>query len=121
MNKVYVKLIYLVYYGFDFFQSFIGKPLLEGYNIAIKKNAYEKIGGFNTQLFAADDWDISMCLYKEFGSKAVRYVFGLKVIVSVRKLNTFNVSLKYNLDMIMNYINMVILEKRKVRSVFNVR
>jgi glycosyltransferase involved in cell wall biosynthesis len=120
-NKLQFKLIYLTYYTFDLFQNFIGKPLLGGYNIAVKKAAYEKAGGFKPGLFSADDWELSISLYKAFGARAVKYVFDLNVYVSVRKLRSLKVLYKYNTDMTLNYINLVLLQRRKVRSVFNVR
>jgi hypothetical protein len=95
--------------------------LIGGFNIAVRKTAYEEVGGFNPQLLSADDWELSMKLHKRYGSKAVRYIYTLKVWVSVRKQQDVKVFYRYTTDIFANYLNLVLLDKKQVASLFNIR
>lgn len=115
------KAIFGLYHGFDLLQKWVGKPLLGGYNMAVKTSSYKKVGGFNKSLLSADDWDLSIRLYKQFGSKAVIYMPELRVYVSTRKQKNLLMLFRYTKDSFFNYINLFLLEKRKVKSIINVR
>lgn len=113
--------IFKVYHGFDLIHSYIHKPLMGGYNMAVKKEAYDASGGINSSLKSSDDWDLSLSLTKHFGYKRVRFSFGMKVFVSTRKQNTAPVFFRYLKDQIITYINMVLLGRSTASSLFTIR
>ncbi len=98
-----------------------GKPIMPGYNMAIKKEAYEAVGGMNDKILSAEDWDLAMRVGKRFGKKSVRYIRDMKVYTSTRKQDDLRVFLRYAKDGWKNYISVVLLGKTEAATVFNVR
>ena len=72
-------------------------------------------------LLSAEDWDLAVRIQDRFGKGSVRYAENLTVHTSVRKFEERETFLRYTIDGIHNYINMIILQKKKVRPVFNIR
>lgn len=61
---------------------YLGHPDLNGMNMAIRKDIYEKSGGFNIHLNVHDDFDLAKRISK-FGK--VKYIKEMKVLTSGRR------------------------------------
>ena len=59
-----------------------GHPWLTGFNLAVRRPAYEKCGGFDADLNAYEDIDLTMRLRK-FGK--IKYAWKMKVVTSGRR------------------------------------
>ena len=114
----------IIFWFYDIFyraNHVFEKPLVWGYTMALKKSAYRAIGGFDKSLLSSEDWDLAIRIQKKFGKKSVRYFPDLRVLASTRKQNNAKILWRYGLDGIRNYINLIILGKRRAIPVFNVR
>ncbi len=112
-------------FGFyDWFWSLnnaLRKPLMWGYNMAIKRSAYEEVGGINSSLLSSEDWEVALRLQKRFGKESIRYIKDLEVITSTRKQIKPKIFYRYAKNGIYNYVMMMLLGKVKARASFNVR
>jgi glycosyltransferase involved in cell wall biosynthesis len=106
---------------FFLMNNFFHKPLLWGAIMAIRKKAYIGVGGFDHSLTSADDWELALRLQKTYGRKSVKYMRDIVGYTEERKFDKRNVFLRYAWDSTLNYINVIILNKKKVNGVFNVR
>lgn len=61
----------------------IGRPTIVGSNFAVRRDVFEKAGGFNDNLITYEDWDLSKRL-KKFGK--IRYVDDAVVYTSARRI-----------------------------------
>jgi len=61
----------------------IGRPTIVGSNFAVRKDIFEKAGGFNSNLMTYEDWDLSKRL-KEYGR--IRYINDAVVYTSARRI-----------------------------------
>lgn len=113
--------IYWFYDLFHILNHTAGKPLMWGFNMAVKKDAYEEVGKINGSLLAYEDWDLSFRLQKQFGRENVRYIRDLRVKTSTRKQDNIFILIRYAIDGISNYVNFVILRRAKSNPAFNVR
>lgn len=120
-SNAIIKFIFLIYHLTYKINYSFGKPLVWGYNMAIKRSAYEAVGGINGRLLSSEDWDLAIRTQKKFGRGSVRYLSGLQVVTSVRKQNSPQVFYKYAINGIRNYFDLVIFGKKKAIAVFNVR
>lgn len=120
-NSSWTQFVYSAYHAFDAFQATIRKPLMGGYNMIVRKSAYDAIGGINKTLQAADDWELSIRLLKKFGPRRIKFDPALRVTVSTRKQNNKMIFVRYLKDHIQNYINLVLLGKTKTNSLENIR
>lgn len=100
---------------------YLGKPIIWGFNMAIKKEQYNQVGGINKNLLSSDDWDLALRLRNKFGKQSIKYVPELIAFTSIRKNDKPSVFLKYAKNGVINYVDMVILGRIKARPVFNVR
>ena len=64
-------------------QFFFGKPGLNGFNFAIKKTIFDKIGGFDISLKSAEDVDLGIRVAKE---GEVLFAPDLKAATSARRI-----------------------------------
>jgi len=69
--------------GFLKFNRLLKKDHVSGMNFAVRKSAYDKIGGFRADLWTAEDVDLGLRIRKE--GKVV-YDKNIKVYTSVRRL-----------------------------------
>lgn len=120
-KTVIINLVFSFCHWFFLLNNLLGKPLIWGANMAVKKSAYDAVGGINIQLPSSEDWDLSIRIQKRFGEKSVRYFSELQVVTSTRKYTDLQVFSQYAIDGIRNYIDLVILGKEKAIPVFNVR
>lgn len=102
-------------------QQALGKVLPWGINLTVRKEALEKIGGFDVHIASAEDWDIALRMQKQFGKKSVRYVSSVLAYTSNRKQENKKVFVKYLWDGVVNYTNFVILGRKKLRGMITVR
>jgi|SRR3989344_2963266 len=63
---------------------FFGKTVINGFNFAVKKSAFLKIGGFNTNLSSSEDVDLGLRLGKV---GEVKYIEDLLVYTSGRRID----------------------------------
>jgi glycosyltransferase involved in cell wall biosynthesis len=61
----------------------IGRPTIVGSNFAVRRNAFEKVGGFNSNLITYEDWDLSKRL-KKYGK--IIYIDDAVVYTSARRI-----------------------------------
>lgn len=101
--------------------NYIGKPLIWGYNMAIKKGVYDQIGGINIKLLSSEDWDLAFRVYKKFGRGSVKYVRDLTVATYPRKQNNPRILFRYFKNGVKNYVDYVIFGKVTAVPIFNVR
>lgn len=101
--------------------QFFGKVLLWGSNMAIYKNVYEAVGGFDKKLHMAEDWDLSIRLQKIYGRDTVSYIPSLVCHTSARKQERLDVLLRYSLQGTYNYTNIVLLGRKKTTKIMNIR
>lgn len=93
---------------FNWFHTILGFPLFSGQNFAVKKAAFEKVRGFNTEYFSAEDMDLSLRL-RHVG----KIVFEPKMVVftSARRAMGEN-KLGILLHAARNYIKVLVLNKK---------
>lgn len=116
--------VFCIYTFYDIFYRLnqcFHKTLLWGSNLAVRKAALEKIGGFNTSLATSDDWDLPIRLQKKFGKKTVLYAKRLQVYTSTRKQSNIKAFTRYAWDGIRNYINVVLLDNTRSSGLEDVR
>lgn len=100
---------WLAKYGFSAFlriNSMLGKPHFDGFNMAVAKEAFEEVGGFNLAMKSASDVDLSQRL-KEHGE--IVYNKDMTVQTSARRLE--NWGFKFFLHHAINYLNVVWLRR----------
>ncbi len=100
---------------------FLGKPLPWGNNMAIRKDSFEKVGGFDLNLATSEDWDLALRLQKQFPNSKFIYDSNLKVLTSNRKQANTLVFLNYFWDSFNNYVSVVILGRAKSKEMKIVR
>ncbi|MGB9732787.1 MAG: glycosyltransferase [Candidatus Micrarchaeia archaeon] len=61
----------------------IGRPTIVGSNFAVRKDAFEKAGGFDNRLMTYEDWDLSKKL-KKYGK--IKYINEAIVYTSARRI-----------------------------------
>jgi cellulose synthase/poly-beta-1,6-N-acetylglucosamine synthase-like glycosyltransferase len=120
-RSILVSFVFVVYYWFLRLNKIFGKALLWGSNLAVRKDAFEEVGGFNVELLTSEDWDLALRLQKRFGKGAVVYNPNLRVYTSTRKQKNLPVFLRYFLSGVISYINVVILGKPRAGKMIVVR
>ncbi len=99
---------------FDFFAQIcqiVGIPFIWGTNMAVRKSAFEKVGGFNTRLKTGDDWEFVLRIQKEYGIRSALYTNKLKVKASPRKQNSLKQLIPYVSIGIINFFSIFILRR----------
>lgn len=101
---------------FDYFariNQLFGMSLIWSPNMAVRKDAFMQIGGFNTALKTSDDWDFTLRIQKKFGIHSTLYTNALRVKTSPRKQKNLGAIIPYVLLGIVNYMSIFILRKSK--------
>lgn len=98
-----------------------GTVLAWGFNLAIRKEAFDKIGGYNLDLSTYDDAEIALRVQRAFGNKSIYYSQKLKVYTSTRKHDNVKILLQYMFDNTKNYVNVVLLKKSATAEIRNIR
>jgi cellulose synthase/poly-beta-1,6-N-acetylglucosamine synthase-like glycosyltransferase len=77
-------ILYWFYNQFAKFSIKIGKPQIAGCCCAYKREAFEKIGGFNEKLKTLEDFDISRRISKKLGK--IKFINSAFVLTSPRRI-----------------------------------
>jgi len=120
-RNFFIDLIFDFYDLFHVINHKLNKPILWGFNLAVRASAYESVGGISEYLFSSEDWDLVLRLGKKFGSSSVKYDNTLYVYTYPRKQANVKVFARYAMSGIINYVLLVLLGRRKAISIFNVR
>ena len=96
----------------------VGIPLVWGSNMAVRKEAFDAVGGFNTKLQTSDDWEFTMRIQKKFGLKSVKYTDKLRVLVSPRKFESFGNFIPYFINGLFSFILIFIFRKSRTFGTF---
>lgn len=110
------SLINFFFILFDLFarlNQLFGIPLIWSPNMAVRKDVFIKVGGFNTTIKTSDDWDFTSRIQKKFGINSALYTNALRVRTSPRKQKVLSAIIPYVLLGIINYISIFILRKSK--------
>jgi glycosyltransferase involved in cell wall biosynthesis len=120
-ETIWLKGIFGFYNWFYVVNHKFHKPIVWGYNMAMLKEAYDAVGGFDKMLLSSDDWELAVRLQKKFGKNSVRYIEDLKAYTNPRKQQDIKVFARYARDGVKNYTDLIIFGKKKAVGVFNVR
>lgn len=100
-----------LYSIFDLFAQInqvFGNSLIWGFNMAIRKNAFIKVGGFNLNLTSGEDWDISVRIREKYGKGSTLYTNKMRTKTSPRKVSSLSSSLPYFFWGLVNYFSIFI-------------
>jgi glycosyltransferase involved in cell wall biosynthesis len=64
----------------------LGRPSVVGLNFAVRKDAFQEVGGFNESFATYEDWDLSLRLRKK---GRISYVNNALVYTSVRRIKNW--------------------------------
>lgn len=120
-GKLLLKFLFESYNQLLRLSQLTGTVLPWGFNLAIKKTAFDQIQGYNTNFPSYEDAEIGIRLQKKFGKKSIIYSQKLKVHTSTRKHQNPKNFYLYFTDNLKNYINVVLLKKTTVRQIRYVR
>lgn len=120
-GKWYIRAGFFIYNYLSQLNQIFGTVLPWGFNFAIRKSAFERIGGYNLRLTSYDDAEIGLRLKQTFGKRSIYYSQNLKVYTSTRKHDDVKILYNYIMDNVMNYINVVLLKKAKAAAIRNIR
>lgn len=101
---------------FDYFariNQLFGISLIWSPNMAVRKDAFMQVGGFNTTLKTSDDWEFILRIQKKFGIRSTLYTSALRVRTSPRKQKNLSAMILYVFLGIVNYVSIFILRKSK--------
>ncbi len=98
--------------------ALFGIPLVWGSNMAVRKKAFDSVGGFNTKLKTSDDWEFTMRIQKKYGRTSARYTNSMKVKVSPRKFEKLSNFIPYFTNGLMSFITIFILRKSWTKGEF---
>lgn len=79
--------------------------------MAVRKSAFMKIGGFNSNLKTSDDWDFVMRIQKEFGRSSTLYTPQLQVRTSSRRQEKISSMLPFIFVGMFNYSSIFLFRK----------
>lgn len=120
-GAVHIRFGFFTYNQLLRVSQLFGTVLAWGFNLAIRKEAFDKIGGYNLALSTYDDAEIALRVQRVFGKKSIYYSQSLKVYTSTRKHDNFKILSAYVFDNIKNYVNVVVLKKATTTEIRNVR
>lgn len=99
---------YAGYISYSFNQLFFGIGMLQGGNFIFRKSAFEKIGGYNTNIiFYGEDTDVARRLSKE---GKVIFSFNLPIYASGRRMKKEGM-IKAGVKYVVNYLSTIYLKK----------
>lgn len=88
-------------------------PLIWSPNMAVRKDAFMRAGGFNTALKTSEDWEFIARIQKKFGTHTILYTNALRVKTSPRRQKKISAMIPYIFIGITNYISIFILGRSK--------
>ncbi len=120
-DPFFIGLGFHIYNQLSRINQIFGVVLPWGCNFAIKKYAFDKIGGYNLSFDTYDDAEMGLKIKKRFGRKSIIYSQELKVYTSTRKHENSKIFGLYVLDNVKNYLNVVVLKREKTVKIRNIR
>ncbi len=109
-------LVNLPFMIFDFIarmNQLFGISLIWSPNMAVRRDAFMQVGGFNTTVKTSDDWVFTLRIQKKFGIRSTLYTRELQVKTSPRKQKKLAAIIPYIFLGIFNYISIFILRRSK--------
>lgn len=110
-NNMFLYLLFTFYDGLARINQFFGISLIWGPNMAVRKEAFLKIGGFNEKIHAGDDWELVMRVQKMYGIRSTLYTGKLRTKTSPRKHEKLSSSIPYVCIGVINYFVIFILRR----------
>jgi len=120
-GAMHVKMGFYSYNQFLRINQLFGIVLAWGFNFAIRKSAFDRIGGYNLALSSYDDAEIALRVKRNFGKKSIYYSQKLRVYTSTRKHDNLKILAIYVADNVKNFVNVVIFKRSRVTEIRNVR
>lgn len=117
-NSIFSRLLLEVFDIVAKILALFGIPLVWGSNMAVRKKAFEAVGGFNRNLRTSDDWEFTMRIQKRYGLSSARYNSKMKVKVSPRKFEKLSNFIPYFTNGLMSFITIFILRKSWTKGEF---
>ncbi|CAN5168788.1 hypothetical protein BH11PAT1_BH11PAT1_1450 [soil metagenome] len=112
-NNVWIDFLFYLYDIVARVNQFLGIPLIWGPNTAMRKSAFDEIGGFNSDLKTSEDWEYTMRMQKRFGGKSCLYTPLLRVRTSPRKQENIFMLLQYSFIGVLNYCSIFLLRRSR--------
>lgn len=121
-EDAFVNFLYIILDFIARVNQLFGISLIGGPNMAVRKNAFMEIGGFDMSLKTSDDWEFVLRIQKRFGIRSTLYTSALCAKTSPRKQKKIGPAISYIFICILNYISIFILRKSKTYgNLVNVR
>ena len=118
----------LVHFSFSLFNAFLRVlawfsilVTCWGCDLAVRKEVFDKVGGFNPKLRSSDDTDFGLRIQKKFGKHSMIYTQKLKVFTSARKLEKVSHAIPYLWEGGLNIASILFLQKVRAPELKNVR
>lgn len=108
-----INLGFIIYDFFARINQLFGISLIWSPNMAVRKDAFMQVGGFNTALKTSEDWELTLRIQKKFGIRSTLYTNALQAKTSPRKQKNLSALILYSLVGIINYVSIFILRKAK--------
>ena len=86
-----------------------GVSLIWSPNMAVRKAAFDAIGGFNLSIKTSDDWEFILRMQKKFGRKSTLYSRHVLVKTSPRRQQSLSLMIPYTYIGIANYLTLFVL------------
>lgn len=120
-NAHHIRFGFSIFNQFSRLNQFLGMVLPWGFNFAIRKSAFDQIGGYNLELKTYDDAEMGMRIKRVFGRKSIYYSQKLHVYTSTRKQESLKIWSIYMIDTVRNFTNVVILKRTNTAEIRNIR
>ena len=109
--NIFIRFLFTCYDILSLINQFFHISLIWGPNMAVRKSAFMKIGGFNSNLKTSDDWDFVMRIQKEFGRSSTLYTPQLQVRTSSRRQEKISSMLPFIFVGMFNYSSIFLFRK----------
>ncbi len=113
-----INFLFIIYDLIARVNQLFGIPLIWAPNMAVRKDAFMKAGGFNTALKTSEDWEFAARIQKKFGTRSVLYTNVLSVKTSPRRQKSLSAIIPYVFIGIINYLSIFILRRSKTYGSF---
>jgi cellulose synthase/poly-beta-1,6-N-acetylglucosamine synthase-like glycosyltransferase len=121
-GSIWVNLQFIFFDWIAIINQWFGISLIWSPNMAVRKDAFTQVGGWDTSVKTSDDWVFILRLQKKFGRGSTLYTNALQARTSPRKQKSFFAMIEYIFEGLYNYFSIFILRKAKTVGVpVNVR
>ena len=112
-GNMLINSLFILYDFFARANQIFGISLIWSPNMAVRRDAFVQVGGFNTALKTCEDWEFTLRIQKKFGIRSALYTSALQVKTSPRKQKNLSAIIPYFFIGIVNYISIFILRQSK--------